>query len=403
VAKPKSSSKSGKAAWKRRLLIGAGSVAVAIPALWVAIHEIPGFGPALADGARAVLGPGPIAWIEDVAYSVADRFNVVRFRDAKPKTYWTVPTPSATGSVAAIPAVQTTPGMAAASAPPSYAPPFENVASEGDGTWMPVPDPGAPGSPPAMWKSLVHPDPKRSFAAVALVAVDLRRVDLRMMAGTQEPQSMTVPKEHRPGIVPSDQAPDLLAVFNGGFKAMHGHYGMMIDGETLVAPRDIACTLGFYKDGSLRIHTWSDLKPTEPEMTAYRQTPPCLVEDGSTNKALSYEYNRNWGAAVGGETIIRRSAIGLAKDGHTLFYGLGDAVTAQSLAHAMKAAGAENAAQLDVNYSYPRFLLYERASTTEPPKAKSGLIPDLKFTSWEYVSEASPRDFFYLTRRRSAS
>ena len=62
-----------------------------------------------------------------------------------------------------------------------------------------------------------------------------------------------------------------------------------------------------------------------------------------------------------------------------------------------------NAAQLDVNYSYPRFLVYERASDSEPPKAKSGLIPDLKFTSWEYVSEASPRDFFYLTRHRVAS
>src|SRR6185295_9483945 len=103
------------------------------------------------------------------------------------------------------------------------------------------------------------------------------------------------------------------------------------------------------------------------------------------------------------ETIIRRSAVGLDKEGHTLFYALGDAVTAQSLAQAMKAAGAIDAAQLDINYSYPRFLIYERTSANEPPKAKTGLIPDLKFTSWEYVSEASPRDFFFLTRHRTAS
>jgi hypothetical protein len=37
-------------------------------------------------------------------------------------------------------------------------------------------------------------------------------------------------------------------------------------------------------------------------------------------------------------------------------------VTAQSLSQAMKAVGVEDAAQLDVNYSYPRFLLYDRAT-----------------------------------------
>ena len=105
---------------------------------------------------------------------------------------------------------------------------------------------------------------------------------------------------------------------------------MMLDGDTFVPPRDIACTVGLYKDGSAKIGTWKELKDDEPKMFGYRQTPPCLVEDGKTNSQLDVEYNKNWGATVSGETVIRRSAIGLDKSGHTLFYGLGEAVTAQA-------------------------------------------------------------------------
>ena len=47
-----------------------------------------------------------------------------------------------------------------------------------------------------------------------------------------------------------------MAAFNGGFKAMHGHYGMMLDGETFVPPRDIGCTVAMYKDGGLKIRTF---------------------------------------------------------------------------------------------------------------------------------------------------
>jgi hypothetical protein len=195
-----------------------------------------------------------------------------------------------------------------------------------------------------------------------------------------------------------------VAAFNGGFKTTHGHYGMMLDGETFLPPRDISCTVGLFRDGSIRIRTWPELKGSEAQMVGYRQTPPCLVEEGKTNTVLDgSEHTRNWGAAVGGETVIRRSAIGIDKTGRTLFYGFGDAVTAQSLSQAMKAVGVESAAQLDVNYSYPRFLLYERASPDGPPKATSSLVPGVKFVSREYVEDPSPRDFFYLIRHKTTS
>jgi hypothetical protein len=408
--------------WRRRALIGAGVVAVGVPGLWLAIHEIPGFGPLLADGARAVFGPRAVAWAEDVSYDVQDRINQWRYKDTAPKTFWEAPsgapaapsaTPVASASASPAPSAQASAAPAVANAPaapdsafppPAFTPPYKSVATEGEGAWVPMKDNGPEGQPPVMVKSFVHPDTKRGFAAVAVVAIDLRRADLHLVAGSQEPASPKIPSERRPGIVPKEALPDLFAAFNGGFKAIHGHWGMMLAGETFVAPRDIGCTVALFKDGSIKIRSWPALKDAEASMSGYRQTPPCLVEDGKTPDALeNVEYNRNWGATVSGETVIRRSAVGLDKSGRVLFYGLGEAVTAQALSHAMRAVGAESAAQLDVNYSYPRFLTYERSTGDEAPRVAGALIPGIKYQKSEYVGVAEIRDFFYLTRRRPSS
>lgn len=388
---PPPPSRPRKARWRWRLLSAAAITALAAEGLWFGIHEIPGFGPALVDGVRGVVGPAPIAWAEDVAYEIADRVNQLRYGSAPPKTFWTPPPPSPAGPTQP---ASVTSAPEAPAAPPPFSPPFERVAAPGDGAWLPMPDAVNPGGAPVLWKSAVHPDPRRGFAAVAVVAIDLSRVSLHLVAGTQEPESTTVPREERPGLIPADRASEVIAAFNGGFKAMHGHYGMMLAGATYLAPRDIACTIGLYRDGTVRIGKWTSLRDSEPEMHAYRQTPPCLVQQGTLHAHLS-ESNRNWGATVSGETIIRRSALGIDKTGRFLFYGLGEAVSAQAIARAMQAAGAHDAAQLDVNHAYPRFLLFAPGS---PPQAASSLIPDVQFKPTEYTADPSPRDFFYLAR-----
>jgi hypothetical protein len=189
-----------------------------------------------------------------------------------------------------------------------------------------------------------------------------------------------------------------MAAFNGGFKVMHGHYGMMLDGRTFVPPRETSCTVALYKNGAVRIRTWPEVAGGEAEMAGYRQTPPCLVEQGSLPDPRLAE-GQGWGAAVGGETTIRRSAIGVDREGKTLFYAIGESVTAGSLARAMKAAGAWDAAQLDVNAVYPRFVLYARRKPGEAPQVSSALIPDIQYSRHEYVGKPEGRDFFYLTRK----
>jgi hypothetical protein len=371
--------------WKRRLAI-AGLVAGGVSgAIWVALHACPEFGATMADGARKILGPGAVAWVEDLVYGAEDQIHLAVTSEAPPATYWEVPSPSAV------------PAAPEEEPPPSFAAPCPKVAARGDGEWIPV-RASTDGERAAMYKTLVHPDPKRPYAVVAIVAMDLRAIDLAMVAGTDEPESTRVPRSHRPGVVPDADKPTVMAVFNGGFKAMHGNFGMRIGQDTFLPPREASCTIALLPDDDIEIRTFNEIKDDEPHMIAFRQTPPCLVERGEPNPRLLNEFTRNWGASVAGDTIIRRSAIGLSHDKRFLFYGLGDAVSARSIGDALLAAGAYDAAQLDVNSAYPRFLLVAHdpagsLALTDP------LIPDLHYKPTEYVVTPEPRDFFYVKRK----
>ncbi|MEM9875752.1 MAG: hypothetical protein AAF928_12715 [Myxococcota bacterium] len=396
--------------WARRIGIVAGVGAAATLALWVAVHEVPGLGPAVADGLRSVVGPRPVAWLEDVANGAQDRFNRRRNRDAAPKTFWEATPPSVASSTSAAttppPEVEDEPASPSWS-PPSFRAPHEGVATPADGVWVPITDPALPGAPVAMYKSMVHPDPRRSFAALAVVAIDTSAFALHLVAGTKEPFSPRVRRADRPGTVPADHVPLVPAAFNGGFKATHGHYGMLLGGVTYLPPRGFACTFARYRDPHrYRIATFSELEADVEKLLYYRQTPPCLVEDGEVHQQLRYsEYAKGWGATVSGDTVIRRSSIGLSRDGSILYYGLGEAMTAQSLARGMRVAGAHAAAELDVNHSYPKFLFYGLPTAAgEAPRVTHAIIPGIDYYDDLYVTRPSTRDFFYLTRtaRREA-
>jgi hypothetical protein len=379
--------------WARRLAIAALGATLAALLLWVAIHRIPWLGPALADAGRAILGPRAVAWIEDTAYDVEDRVNRIRYRNKRPRTFWEAPppvVPARAPQAAAVPEF----------APAPFAPPFTEVAAEGDGVWVPIAAASDAERGARMHKAVVHPDPRRGFAALAVVAIDLSAFDLHLVAGTEEPSSNTVKRDARPGLIPASHQDKLVAAFNGGFKATHGQYGMAIDGVTFLPARDLACTLVSYRQGGQAIATWSAVSHKESAMAFFRQTPPCLVENGEVHQQLRYEeFAKGWGATISGETVIRRSAAGIDKDGKVLFYGLGEAMTAQAIARGMKAAGAHAAAELDVNFSYPRFLFYRRPAADKPPEAFEAIIPDIDFQKVQYVVQPSVRDFFYLTRK----
>ena len=335
-------------------------------------------------------------------YGAEDRVNRVLKKDEPPKAYWNVP--SAVVAPSAAPVTSAAPALAQSESAfklENPGPALKDWSAPGDGEWVGVRDARHPEEPPRMFKTLLHPDKGRSWAEVFVVAIDVKQVELFPVAGTQEPQpdSDEAKKYVREGKIPVATQPTLLAAFNGGFMTEHGGYGMKLDGVTIAKPKPRACTIALYKDGSLRIASWPELSSGEGDMLWFRQTPECMWENDKLHAGLQAGAGlKKWGSTVDGETVIRRSGIGLNADRSVLFVAITNHTSARVLADGLHHAGATDVAQLDVNWSYPKFVTFEpigRTSVLHPVP----LAPGFEYSDDEYLRKKEKRDFFYILRK----
>ncbi|HYQ44840.1 MAG TPA: hypothetical protein VER11_22800 [Polyangiaceae bacterium] len=386
--------------------------------VWYAVHHFDWAGPLVANSLRAVFGDDNVARLEDLVYGAEDHVNRLLKKNEPPKAYWQVPgsAPSAapvasavTAGSAIVPAASA--AAVAAAQPTSEAfhpanpgPALKEWSAPGDGEWLGLNDVRHPGEPPRMYKTLLHPDKGRSWAEVFVVAIDLKQVQLYPVLGTQEPQpdSDEARAYQRDGKIPSDRQATLIAAFNGGFMTEHGGYGMKLDGVTIAKPKPRACAVAAYKDGSLRVGSWGALGSSEADMVWFRQTPECMWENDKLHAGLQAGAGlRKWGSTVDGETVIRRSAIGLNADRSVLYVAITNHTTARVLAEGLHHAGAVDIAQLDVNWSYPKFVTFEPIGHTQVLHPVP-LAPGFEFSDDEYLRKKEKRDFFYILRKEPA-
>lgn len=379
---------------------------LALLAIWalvmcsaVAVIIIPAASPAagaqVADLLRSIVGVQPVADLESFSNRLRDDLNRYRFlgtQSAPQISLSGAATP--TSAPPAAPASPTpAPTAAAAKSVPS-APQTDVVTAPPALSWQPYGP--SEGNTPLMARTLVLVDAQRSYAGVALVRIDLSRLQLHMMPGTLEPAHPSGIGQAIPslGTVPPSDQPVLVAAFNGGFKAVHGHYGMMVNGITLLPPIDGMGTVAIYQDGSVQIGSWNqDLMPS-PDMIAYRQNCPPLIDAGQLNPLLGTDASRAWGFTHNTD-ITWRTGLGLTQDRHYLIYAVGNGTDALFLARALQQAGAYWAMQLDINQYYAHFLTYtqsngalvgQRLVDQMVDRPQMFITPDL-------------RDFFYLTVR----
>jgi hypothetical protein len=376
---------------RSRWLLGALALGgAALFATWLGIRTLPWFGPLLADNLRTFLGSENVTRLEETLAGVEDhvqhavsRGEARSLSDATPSEL--LPTVTAEA-----------PPLEVERRPSPLGPMYSTVTTAEDGIWQPVEARATPNT--VLYRTIVHPDPERVYAELFVFALDLSAVRVHAVAGSIEPKSAEPrPDIARPGVIPESDREHLIAAFNGGFKAEHGQFGMMVDGKELLAPRRTSCTFAGLSDGSLRIGPWTALAAGAADYSFWRQAPGCMVEQGALHPGLSDVDSRRWGATLEGGTVIRRSAVGLSADRQTLFVGISNSTTARALAMGMRHAGAADVAQLDVNFSYPRFLVYR-----EQPEAglvAIGAVKGQLFERDEYLGHASTRDFFYVTAK----
>lgn len=423
---------SGKPNNRKTAFILSGILLGSITAGVWAIETRSEFGPWLADTVRGAIGPAAVARGEEYYYAVLDHINSWRYAGKSPANMWNhktahvavaTPTPAAielkvtepkivasatmpsttiapiTTPVTTTPvttiAATTTPALPAFR-PTDFPPPLADLASPDDGQWESW-EAGPQGSEPLLYRTQVHTDPKRPQSVAAVIAMDLKRLELHAVSGVHEPQTNTLPTSERTGLVPAEDRPALVAAFNGGWQTIHGHLGMKLGKVELLPPVPSACNVAAMQDGSLRIASWPVMKPDYDTVRWLRQTPPCLVEDGKENPGLDNEHMR-WGAALNGRTVVRRSAIGLNADGSILYYAVGDSMTSAAITRALKAAGAVSAAMLDINQAFPRFVTFQ---TTPMVKEWLDHLPAEPLPPvGVYLDTPANKDFFYVRLRQ---
>ncbi len=309
---------------------------------------------------------------------------------------------------------------------------------EGEGRWIPVVDDpyvnAYPNAPPAFYQTFLRADPERAYTRVYVTMWDPRQVQLRMTAGTREPESATGQRGR--GMIPRDDRTlrHLVGAFNGGFQALHGEFGMMADGRVYLPPKPWAATVAVFDDGRVGMGSWPapdwrghyyDERLANrqiPEgMVDFRQNLTSVVEDGRYNPWGRWY----WGAAprdAEEQTNTTRSGMCMTEEGFFAFFwsqGIGP----EALGTAMIQARCARGLHLDMNNPHCGFEFFapippgaEVPRLARRPRADSeweGPFPETE-GGWRLrmrravrsmgmpfprYSEQDGRDFFYLVLR----
>ncbi|MGE5374195.1 MAG: phosphodiester glycosidase family protein [Bacteroidota bacterium] len=353
----------------------------------------------MADLLRGIFGPQPVALLESFSARLHDTMSRHLYSNSPPQIGWntsnqTIVLPSAskltgTGKVAknAKLAAGNANKVAYSPLPPgwqAYGPLVNGTSS--------------------MARTLVTPDPSRPYAAVALVRMDLSLLQLHMMPGKQEPSHAPQVISAIPnlGMIPTNDQGKLVAAFNGGFKTINGHYGMMVNGVTLLPARPNMGTVAVYRDGHVQIGAWGqDILPSA-DIVAYRQNCPPLIDAGQLSPDLAYNNRNEWGY-TGNTDITWRTGLGITQDGRYLIYAVGNGTSAMTLAQVLKQEGAYAAIQLDINQYYAHFETYQPANNNSSSLYGTKLVAerllDKMINETSIYLTPNARDFFYLTAR----
>ncbi|MGB8648519.1 MAG: phosphodiester glycosidase family protein [Anaerolineae bacterium] len=412
--------------WRRMILtataiiLGIGLLGLVTLAVLPALS--PTAGAAVADQLRAWVGPEPVAELESLSFQFQDALNQIRYRtgNEQPQLSWATTggvteTPDAASPVEP-PAVDAplTPTPAPTAVPDPTATPQADALqmSRHGGVNMPALATATPtipsgfgwqpfGPTPAgqfvLARTVLQPDPLRPYAQAAVVRIDLANTSLHLAPGSVEPiAARGVAPFPRPGMIPLDQqtSGNLVAAFNGGFKAVNGAYGMFSNGITILPPQNGIATVALYRDGSVQMGAWGSELKGSPDLIALRQNCPLLVDDGVINPQVQIENPQLWGYTVKNLDTTWRSGLGLTADGRYLIYAAGPSLTVQALATALQHAGAYYAMQLDINAPYTRFVTFWNIAPNHLVADK--LLSQMVGTPSQFLTPYD-RDFFYLT------
>ena len=149
----------------------------------------------------------------------------------------------------------------------------------------------------------------------------------------------------------------------------------------------------FYRDGSLKIGAWGSDLSMSKDVLAVRQNLNLLVDDGTVQVGTLAGSGLEWGYTISNNDFIARSGIGITASGDIVYIS-GPALSVSTLAHLLKAAGAVDAMELDINPDWVSFMTYSgNAAKPNPVKLWNFVQPGNRYL------QPSSRDFVSVHRR----
>jgi len=194
------------------------------------------------------------------------------------------------------------------------------------------------GVTPAAWLS--------QPSGMTLMRFDQSLVHLDLHAGSSDGGSRGWKYGDR---ISSAEAKKLIAAFNGGFKLTYKDTGFMANGHIARHLTTGLASLVTYADGTSNIGAWHEGVPsgTSPVFSVL-QNQRLLVDHGAPAPNVSSCIIECWGGTIGLVTVVPRSALGITASGQ-LVWAAGEHLSPAALAHALIAAGAQRAIELDIN------------------------------------------------------
>jgi hypothetical protein len=234
--------------------------------------------------------------------------------------------------------------------PPSPIPSQALPSLPGEGSWQSL---VSLKGEPAIRAAFLRPDAQHTSYLVGVAWLNQKLVKMILHPGFRVPGD---PGLAEPSSVPASQRNRLLATFNSGFTMTDANGGYWQDGQSAVPLRAGAASMVLYKDGHADVVRWRGANPG-PDVAAVRQNLGLLVDNGAITPDVNSTTTRMWGATVGNQTFVWRSAVGIRKDGSMVFV-VGASMSVKTLANIVQGAGAVRAMEMDINQSWTNFITY---------------------------------------------
>jgi hypothetical protein len=353
------------------------------------------------DTVREQVGPEPIAWLEDKVFGARSFLRLAAFQLTA-----TDASRELRDGTAEPPPMLDTSQLATDNSgwpPPSIASQFKQT-EPGEGVWIPVELPflrraavssdSGEKPPPYFYQTFTRPDPRRPYAKLWFVAMDMRQLELGMQAGFEDPEPLTGPAGD--GRLPDDKATldRVVATFNGAFKTEHGKYGMMVQKRVLLPPVAGGATVAVDSDREVWLGSWPKAERIPESFVAFRQNLDPLVEDGVANPTG----RQLWGWQLEGKSVMtERTALCITPSGH-LFYAWGEEIDGAMLGQGLRQAGCSYGIHLDMNPGHCGFVFARVDDWQKHQYSLKHAVPKMSIPLDRYL-RWSPKDFFYVTLR----